>query len=308
MSAPAVPGVMGSGESVPTAHLARAVAQSVRPEAGVTDNGPIVRSGRVEAESATNGTRAGRVGRDHPTVSLAVTATVNAGVDLQKAMEATVPTAGALARGAQAARAAPVAIAAVPVARTLSGGARGAVAPVNVTGRAGVVASEVRGMRAAASVPSVEVRGMRGAASVPSVGVAVLARVVAMVDRTVLAATVSAREATVTVSGPAGRPADGTATAVSVPSAAELVTESAPSVRSAGARVAGAVSSAVGIGSRGVTSGEGATTRDDPTVRAMATVTVDADVTTAAEGMTPCGRATGARLAEIVMPALTKKS
>jgi hypothetical protein len=269
------PGVRVSAAIDPTERLATEVAPNDPLNAVATGSDPSDRTVPDEAVSATNVIRAARAGRDHPIERPVVTAEAVPTM----ATAATVPTAEAVEPRVLAESAAPR----VQIAAT---------DPVHV-------------MASGANVPTEQARATAVVVSVPS------AAEVVTVDetdgRTAPGATGSVPGATVTVSVRRARAADGTATAVSVPSAGDA-TGSVPSARSEEALVVEAGSGAVEIVSRVAMTGAGATMRGGPIVRAMATAMVDEGAMIVVGGKTPCGRATDARPAVTAMPVPRKKS
>ncbi|WP_143785382.1 hypothetical protein [Okibacterium fritillariae] len=303
-NAPNVPaarlGVRVSAATVPTVRLATEVAPIGPLNAGATGSDPSDRTAPVEAVSVTNVIRAAR---DHPIERLGVTA---AAVPTM-ATAGTVLTAEVVVPRVHGARTTAGVTAAGPGVLTLSGAARVAIAPTeSVAPRAQVGATDPgHVIVSGANDPTVQARATAVAVSVPSAVEVVTVDATAV--RTAPGATGSVPGATVTVSVQRARVVDGTATAVSVPSVVDA-TGSAPSVRSEGARVAEAGSSAVEIVSRDVTTEAGATMRGVPIVRAMATAMVDEGAMIVVGGKTPCGRATDAPPAVIAMPVPRKKS
>lgn len=306
-NAPNVPaarlGVRVSAATVPTVRLATEAARNGPLNAGATGSDPSDRTVPVEAVTVTNVIRAARVGRDHPIERLEVTA---AAVPTM-ATAGTVLTAEMVVPRVHGARTTAGVTAAGPGVLTLSGAARVAIAPTeSVAPRAQVGATDPgHVIVSGANDPTVQARATAVAVSVPSAVEVVTVDATAV--RTAPGATGSVPGATVTVSVQRARVVDGTATAVSVPSVVDA-TGSAPSVRSEGARVAEAGSSAVEIVSRDVTTAAGATMRGVPIVRAMATAMVDEGAMIVVGGKTPCGRATDARPAVTAMPVPRKKS
>jgi hypothetical protein len=294
-----------SVETVGTVRLETAVAPSVLSAAAVTGSDPSDLSATVGVVSGVNGTRAARAGRDHPTALLGATGMGNVVVVRSTVTPATVLTAGAAGRTGHdgpTERDATVR----PAVPTRNAGVRATVAPT------AIVTDRGRDVATAAEAAT------EGAASVPSE--AVLAMVGATGVRTVLDATGSVREVTVTVSVPRGPAADGTAIAVSVRSvergteiglsvrSEERGTETGRSVRSVAVPVAEVETSAAVIVSRVVMTGAGATMRGVPIDRAMATATAGVGAMTAVGGKSPCGRATDARLGETAMHGRRKRS
>lgn len=293
------PGVTVSVAIVPTVRLATEVAPNGPLNAGATGSDLSDRTVPVEAVGATNVIRAARAGRAHPIERLGVTAEA---VPTMATAE-TVLTAAVVAPRVHGART----TAAGPGVPTPSGAARVAIVPTAIVApRVQVGAMDpVHVMESGANVLTAQARATAVAVSVPSA--AEIVTVDATVDRTAPGATGSVPGATVTVSVQRARAVDGTATAVSVPSAVEA-TGSAQSVRSEGARVAEAGSSAVEIVSHVAMTAAGATMRGVPIGRAMATAMVDEGAMIVVGGKTPCGRATDARPAATAMPVPRKKS
>jgi len=281
-----------SEASVPTEHhLVTAVEANALPgEPGVMDIGRNVRPARVEAENATNGTRAVRARPDHPTALRGVTAMVNAGV---------VRTTDRMGIGPLAETATVrVRDGATEAARVTVGAASVRMAAVHATVAVLVTGSAVSG-------PTVAARVMVGAASVRTAAVLAMGNVTDV--HMVPVVMVSAQGATATVSVPLARAVHETATADHVHSVG-LARENAPSVRSVAAHVEEAESNVEGTVSRDATTGVGATMRAVPIVRAMMTATVDVGATIVAGAKTPCGPATDARRAATAMHVPRKKS
>ena len=321
-------GVTASEASDRTERLATAAAMTARPAVlGVTENGPNARTARVVALSAMNGIRAAKVRPDHPTDLRGVTAMGNA-VDAHLAVQTEIdPLARTAAGRVQVARTVPDATELVPVAPTVNVAGTATAAPSAIaTVRVRDGLTEVARVTVAAeSVPTAAVHGIvavlvtGSAVSVLTVAAPVMVGAVSVRLAAVLVTGSAVSVLTVvvvTVSGP------GVIVTVSVllaPAVHEMETEdsghsvgpargSAPSVRSAGARVEEAESSAAETVSRDATTGVGAMTRAVPTVRAMVTATVDVGATIVAGGKTPSGPATDARRAATAMHVRRKKN